>query len=343
MALLTLSSPHTTGSQSVQKIMLTVWLATLPGFIALIVFFGWGYLINAVLAVGTALATEALMLRLRKRPIGLFLFDGSAMLTAWLLALALPPLGPWWLPVIGTFSAIVFAKHLYGGLGNNPFNPAMVGYALLLISFPVEMTTRWGMPATLMADGHSLADAFNVIFSGLQVSQNAIDGMTMATPLDVYKSDIASATAQEVRQNPVFSEGWQLYGWEWVSLLYLLGGLVLIARRVITWHTPVALLGAMAACALLFSWNPDLRMPVSLHLLGGATMLGAFFIATDPVSSATSNKGKLVYGAGIGLLIYVIRTWGNYPDAVAFAVLLMNFAAPLIDHYTRPRVYGEAR
>ncbi len=343
MALLTLSSPHTTGTQSVQQVMLSVWAATLPGFVALIVFFGWGYLINAVLAVGTALLAEAAILRLRRRPVAFFITDGSALLTAWLLALALPPLAPWWIPVIGALAAIVFAKHLYGGLGNNPFNPAMVGYAVLLISFPVEMTTRWGMPATLMPDGHSFTQAMQIIFSGLRADQAVIDGITMATPLDVYKSDIAGATAAEVRTDPVFSEGWRAYGWEWVSLLYLIGGVVLIARKVITWHTPVALLGTLALLALLFSWDADVRVPLSLHLLGGATMLGAFFIATDPVSSATSNRGKLVFGAGIGLLIYVIRTWGNYPDAVAFAVLLMNFAAPLIDNYTRPRVYGESR
>ncbi|MEX0584299.1 MAG: electron transport complex subunit RsxD [Natronospirillum sp.] len=341
--MLTLSSPHTLGPTSTQQVMLTVWAATLPGFVALITFFGWGYLFNAVLAVSTALLAESVILALRKRPIAFFVTDGSALLTAWLLALALPPLAPWWIPVIGAFAAIVFAKHLYGGLGNNPFNPAMVGYALLLISFPVEMTTRWGAPAALLTEGHRFVDAFHIVFSGLQVNAALVDGYTMATPLDVYKSDIGTATAAEVLRNPLFSAGWRAYGWEWVSLLYLLGGLALVWRQVITWHTPVAVVGGLLIMALLFSWNADLRVPISLHLLGGATMLGAFFIATDPVSSATSNRGKLVYGAGIGVLIYVIRTWGNYPDAVVFAVLLMNFAAPLIDAYTRPRVYGESR
>ncbi|TGG95320.1 electron transport complex subunit RsxD [Natronospirillum operosum] len=341
--MLTPSSPHAVGNQSVQQVMFSVWAATLPGFAALIWFFGWGYLINAVLAVATALVAEAIILRLRRRPVWFFLGDGSALLTAWLLALALPPLAPWWIPVIGTLAAIVFAKHLYGGLGNNPFNPAMVGYAVLLISFPVEMTTRWGIPAALATEAHSLLDSARVIFAGLRVDPALVDGMTMATPLDVYKNDIATLDAAELRAEPLFSAGWRVYGWEWVSGLYLLGGLYLLWRRIITWHIPVAVLGSLTLLALLFSWNPDLRVPVDLHLLGGATMLGAFFIATDPVSAATSNRGKLVFGAGIGILIYVIRTWGNYPDAVAFAVLLMNFAAPLIDHYTRPRVYGEGR
>ncbi len=341
--MLTPSSPHAVGTQSVQQVMLTVWAATLPGFAALIWFFGWGYLINAALAVGTALIAEALILRLRRRPVLFFLSDGSALLSAWLLALALPPLAPWWIPVIGSLAAIVFAKHLYGGLGNNPFNPAMVGYAVLLISFPVEMTTRWGMPAALASEAHSLLDSARVVFAGLRVDPAAVDAMTMATPLDHYKNEVLRATGTEIRQDPLFSAGWRVYGWEWVSLLYLLGGLFLLWRRLITWHIPVAVLGSLSLLALTFSWNPDLRVPLDLHLLGGATMLGAFFIATDPVSAATSNRGKLVFGAGIGILIYVIRTWGNYPDAVAFAVLLMNFAAPLIDYYTRPRVYGEGR
>lgn len=339
--MITPSSPHVQRATSVQQVMLTVWAATLPGFFALIHFFGWGYLINAILATVTALICEAIVLRLRKRPVARFLSDGSALVTAWLLALSLPPLAPWWIPVVGSIAAIVFAKHLYGGVGNNPFNPAMVGYALLLISFPVAMTTRWAAPEALLADGHSLSTTLRAIFGGLSAESPVIDAITMATPLDTYKTSINGALATEVRADPVFSRGWQAYGWEWVSLWYLIGGLFLLWRRIITWHTPVAVLSGLALCALLFSWNADLRVPLLLHMVGGATLLGAFFIATDPVSSATSNRGKLVYGAGIGVLIYVIRTWGSYPDAVAFAVLLMNFAAPLIDHYTRPRVYGE--
>lgn len=339
MALLTLTSPHTASNASVQKIMLTVWAATLPGFVALVVFFGWGYLLNAVLAVVTALAAEALIVALRRRPVWYCISDGSALLTAWLLALALPPFAPWWVTVVGVLAAIVFAKHLYGGLGQNPFNPAMVGYALLLISFPLEMTTRWATPDALLLEGHSFYIAWTAVFGDLNPLQ--IDAFTMATPLDTYKLEIAALTQAEVLQQGIFAKGYRAYGWEWVSLLYLIGGIVLIVRKVITWHTPVALLLTLSVLALLFSWDGDTRVPLSLHLLGGATMLCAFFIATDPVSSATSNRGKLVYGAGIGLLIYVIRTWGNYPDAVAFAVLLMNFAAPLIDYYTRPRAYGE--
>ncbi|MFC3853421.1 RnfABCDGE type electron transport complex subunit D [Salinispirillum marinum] len=339
MTLHRLSSPHAVGNQSVQRIMLTVWAATLPGFVALVVFFGWGYLLHAIIGVVTALLAEALVLLLRRRPLTFYLLDGSALLTAWLLVLALPPMAPWWVTVTAVFTAIVFAKHLYGGLGFNPFNPAMIGFALVLIAFPVEMTTRWATPDAYLTDSHSFYVAWQAVFGQLNPLQ--VDAFTMATPLDVYKNNIAARTQAEVLLDPVFAQGYRAYGWEWVSLLYLCGGLFLIYRNIITWHTPITVLVALASCAILFSWDADVRVPLSLHLLGGATILGAFFIATDPVSSATSKPGKLIYGAGIGVFIYVIRTWGNYPDAVAFAVLLMNFAAPLIDYFVRPKAYGE--
>src|SRR5690606_39310452 len=164
----------------------------------------------------------------------------------------------------------------------------------------------------------------------------------MATPLDEYKHKIASHTAAEVLQHPTFGEQIAA-GWEWVNLAFLAGGLLLIGLKIITWHIPVAFLAAIAVMSLAFGSNPDQYAPLQLHLLAGGTMLGAFFIATDPVSAATSHQGKLIYGAGIGVLVYLIRSWGNYPDAVAFSVLLMNFAVPFIDHYTPPRAYGQDR
>lgn len=326
-----ITAPHTQGPVSVSRVMGLVLLALVPGWVVLIGSFGWGYLINVVLAAATALVTEAALLKARGRPVLFFIKDLSALVTAALLALALPPLAPWWLTVLGTAIALVFAKHLFGGLGNNPFNPAMVAYALLLVSLPLYMTTRWANPEHWL----SLRDTLAVIFAG----GVPIDAATAATPLDVYKLNIASQTAAEVLRAPVFGH-FVADGWDVANLAFLAGGVFLLWRRIISWHIPVALLGALALMSLIFGSDPDLKVPLSLHLLGGATMLGAFFIATDPVSAATSNRGKLIYGAGIGVLIYLIRTWGNYPDAVAFAVLLMNFAAPLIDHYSRPRVYG---
>ena len=334
MSVVRMPPPHTPGPLSVTWVMGMVLLALVPGWVVLTVSFGWGYVINMALAMGTAVLAEALILKWRARPVGFFLKDLSALVTAALLALALPPLAPWWLTVLGTLIAIIFAKQLFGGLGHNPFNPAMVAYALLLVSLPLYMTTRWANPDMTLG----LLDTLSVIFTG----SVPVDGATGATPLDVYKLDITRLTATEVLGQPVFGT-FVAEGWDIANLAFLGGGAFLLWKRVITWHIPASFLVGLGGMALLFSWDADVRVPLSLHLLGGATMLGAFFIATDPVSAATSNKGKLIYGFGIGVLIYLIRTWGNYPDAVAFAVLLMNFAAPLIDHYTRPRVYGHEK
>lgn len=329
--MIAMSSPHNIGSQSVSKVMFTVALALVPGIATLIYFFGWGYLINLSLAIVTALLAEAVLLKMRGRPVGFFLKDGSAVVTAALLACALPPLVPWWLVVLGTLLAVVFGKHLFGGLGQNPFNPAMVAYALLLVSLPLLMTTRWAS----VEQTATFAESASVIFQ----NSEAVDGLTGATPLDHYKLNVSRLTAEEVTVEPIYN-GWATTGWTPVNIAFLLGGIVLLALRIITWHIPVALLGSLFLMSLFFSSDPDMHVPMSMHMLSGSTMLAAFFIATDPASAATSNRGKLYYAAGIGILIYTIRTWGNYPDATAFAVLLMNFAAPLIDHYTRPRVYG---
>lgn len=319
--------------------MLWVMLATLPGLIVQTIFFGWGNLINVAWCIALAIGAEAAVLRLRQRPLKFYLSDNTAALTGLLLGLALPPFTPWWVSAVAVIAAIVMAKQLYGGLGSNPFNPAMVGYALVLISFPVAMTTNWAAPAGLFQGAPGFLETLGLIAAG---KQTAIDAYTMATPLDVYKHDIGALVAEEVRQHPSFGTG-VAKGWEWVNLAFLAGGLVLLYLKIITWHIPVSVLAALVVMSLAFGSNQDLYAPLSLHLLAGATMLGAFFIATDPVSAATSHQGKLIYGAGIGLLLYVIRTWGSYPDAVAFAVLLMNFAVPFIDHYTPPRTYGHRK
>ncbi len=317
-----------------------VLLCTLPGFLALVWFFGWGVFINVAFATLLAVSAEALILLMRKKPIGLYLKDYSAVVTAVLLALALPPLAPWWVTTVAVLAAIVVAKHLYGGLGQNPFNPAMVGYALVLVSFPVAMTTLWTTPVPLLGaenlDSLGFLKTLQVIFLG---ANDLIDGYTMATPLDVYKHEISIATAEELTQKAVFGSHIAV-GWEWVNLGFLAGGLVLLWRKIISWHIPAGFFAGLAVCSLVFGWDEDRYTPLHLHLFAGATMLGAFFIATDPVSAATSKLGKIYYGAGIGVLLYIIRTWGGYPDAVAFAVLLMNFAAPFLDYYTRPRTYG---
>ena len=340
MALVTRSSPHMRKQKSTASIMRWVILLCLPGLLAQTYFFGWGNLHNVILCALTAVLCEASILALRKRPIVVFLKDYSAILTGVLLGLALPPLAPWWVSVVATAFAIIFVKQLYGGLGYNPFNPAMAGYALVLISFPLAMTTNWSHPAQLQESFPSLSQTLETIW---QVdSLDAPDGLTGATPLDVYKHEIKASTQEVVTNQDIF--GFLVaHGWEWVNVAFLLGGLGLLALRIIHWQTPLGVILGIAIPALLFSSDPDQAVPLSLHLFAGATMLGAFFIATDPVSSSTTPKGRLIFGLGIGLLTYLIRSFGSYPDAIAFAVLLMNFAAPLIDVYTQPRTYGHTK
>ena len=333
MALPRITSPHATGSNRTRQVMLLVLAATLPGVLALTWLYGAGTLINLLWASTVALGVEALLLRLRQRPVRFFLADGSALVTAVLLALALPPYAPWWLTLIAVGSAIAFGKQLYGGLGQNPFNPAMIGYVVVLISFPLEMTT-W--PAT---HAFGPVDAFSHIFGIASLP----DGWSQATALDVLKIN-QSLTVAELWQNPAFGHYGGI-GSEVVNLAFLAGGLFMLHKRLFSWHAPVGMLGALALMSLVF-WNgsgSDSNGSPVFHLLTGATMFGAFFIVTDPVSGATSTLGRLIFGAGVGILVYVIRAWGGYPDAMAFAVLLMNLAAPTIDYYTRPRTYGHRK
>jgi len=340
-SLLTSSSPHIHGANSVPRLMYTVLAALLPALAAYCWFFGPGILIHLGLAYGTALACEALMLRLRGKPLGLFLSDGSCLVSASLLCFAIPSLAPWWLTVIGISFAIVVAKHLYGGLGHNPFNPAMIGYALLLISFPREMTS-WLSPTAHSALNLNFSDTVSLIF-GTGIS--AVDAVTMASPLDHVRTELGREHVLSAIVNN--RELFGLLGgagWEWINAMALLGGVFLLWRKIIHWHIPVATLVALLLIAGFFHLlDPARYSDPLLHLFSGATMLGAFFIATDPVSAATTNRGRLYYGAGIGIIIYVIRTWGGYPDGVAFAVLLMNMAAPTLDYFTQPRVFGHGK
>ena len=335
-----LSSPFLSGTNRVTLHMLQLLLALVPAVIALVYFFGPSVLITMTLAVVTALLAEALMLKLRNRPLKPFLTDGSAIVTAVLLAIALPPLAPWWITVVGIIFAIVFAKHLYGGLGYNPFNPAMVAYVLLLISFPLEMTT-WLPVANLSDNPLNFASAFQAIFNGQLANGLGFDTISGATPLDAMKTQIGlSLHPSFISQQPLFST-FAGKGWEWINIWLAVGGAYLIYRRVISWHIPIAmLLGLLTISLITWSLAPETTASPLFHLLSGGTMLGAFFIATDPVTAATTVKGRIVFGAGVGLLTYIIRVWGGYPDGVAFAVLLMNMLVPLIDYYTQPKVYG---
>lgn len=335
------SSPYIQNNENVSRMMLAVIYALIPGTLVYVHFFGFGVLINIIIAVVTAIVCEVTVLKIRNRPIKPFIYDGTAVLTAILLALALPTLTPWWLAALGSGFAIIIAKHLYGGMGYNPFNPAMVGYAMLLIAFPKEMT------AWIPAESHGLSfyDTLNYSLFEMLPAGMSYDALTMATPLDSIKTQLSLGyTLDEIKTaNSSLFGNIAGHGWEWINILFLIGGLVLISIKVISWHIPVSMLGALAFMAMIFNFSDaGSYSSISFHLFGGAAMLGAFFIATDPVTAAVSNKGRLIYGAGIGILIYVIRTWGGYPDAIAFSVLLMNMAVPMIDYYNKPPVFGAA-
>ena len=317
MALMRITSPHAHGPMSTSTVMLNVLLATIPGIVVLTHFFGFGTIVNILWGSVVAVACEALALKLRRRPLGFYLKDYSALVTATLLCVALPPYSPWWLIAVGIASAILLSKHLYGGLGYNPFNPAMVGYVILLISFPVQMTA-WAPPRGV-GELPGLMQALQACFTPA-----AFDGATMATPLDLLKQNNSLLVKDLWQQSPQFGR-WAGIGWEWANLAFLAGGAWLLYRRIFTWHAPLAMLAGLALMAALFNDG------------------GSSAIVTDPVASAVSVRGRLIYGAMIGILVYIIRVRGNYPDAVAFAVLIMNFAAPFIDYYTQPRTYGHQR
>lgn len=344
MTLQTPPSPHIHSGLRITDMMLQVMAALIPAIICYTWFFGWGLIINTLIAVLVAVASEALMLKLRKRPLRPFLGDGSAVLTAMLLAFCIPPLAPWWITVLGTAFALIVGKHLYGGLGYNPFNPAMVGYVMLLISFPLEMTS-WMPPFILEQLEIGFIDTLGMIFLSHFPYGLSIDALSSATPLDAMKTDLGlNKTVSEIMESNALFGDFAGTGWEWVSNWLLLGGVYLIYKRIITWHIPLAIIGTLFVIgSFFFLMDPDAYPSPLFHIFGGATILAAFFIATDPVSASTTPRGRIVYGIGIGIIIYVIRTWGGYPDAVAFAVLLMNMAAPTIDYYTQPRVYGHAR
>jgi len=339
------TSPHVTASLNVQQMMFMVLYALIPGALASIYFFGWGVLFNLIIAISVALASEAAILKIRGHNVKECLSDGSALITASLLALALPALAPWWLTTIATLFAIVIAKHLYGGLGFNPFNPAMVGYIVVMISFPLEMTL-WTAPMGVNGGWPSFMTTFDWVFLGTVPDGITLDAISMASPIDTIKTqlhqlhDIAE-TRSNVEYKALFGTLSGI-GWEWVNSLYLLAGIWLIKKDIIDWRIPVSFLLSLTFLANFFAVSDfSTNSSALFHLFSGGTMLCAFFIATDPITASTTPRGRWIYGIGIGILVFVIRVWGGYPDGIAFAVVLMNMAVPIIDYYTLPKVYGD--
>ena len=339
-----INSPFVTRPTKVSRVMLKVLLALLPGIAAYVWAFGIGILVQIALATVTALLCEAGVLKLRRLPVKPFLFDLSAVLTAWLLALSLPPLAPWWLVVVGTAFAILIAKHMYGGLGNNIFNPAMVGFAVLIIAF-AGPASQWPAPLAVGQQHLSSSEQVTRILQGTLPAGQTWDAMATATPLDTLSEQVhMHKSLTGLFQRPIFGAVGGV-GSEWIAGGYVLGGLyLLLLARLIPWQIPVAyILGVLATAGACFLGGAEGAVSPWFHLAAGGTMLGAFFIATDPVTGPTTPRGRLIFGFLAGLLTYVIRVYGAYHDGVAFAVLIMNMMAPFIDRYTQPPVFGHKK
>ncbi len=340
------AGPYTHSNNSVSRTMGLVMLALLPATGYSLYLFGWPAIFLFATTLFACLLFEAGSLRLAGKRVRPFLLDGSALLTGWLLAMTLPPWAPWWIGVVGAFLAIVIGKQVFGGIGQNLFNPAMVARVALLISFPLEMTL-FNAPAPLFsAQAPGLLDSLAITFG----SPDQFDAISSATTLGHLKTELGRGVSLDAASSGIESL-WQLtlgqasgsLG-ETSALLLLLGGLFLLYKRIITWHIPLSMLGTLALLATIFHLVDAQSYVAPLtHLMSGAAIMGAFFIATDLVTSPVSTRGQLLFGAGVGLLVFAIRTWAGYPEGVAFAVMLMNACTPLIDHYLKPRIYGRDR
>lgn len=298
-------APHVRDATSVKRIMYSVLIALLPASAFGVYFFGLHSLSIIIASILAALGTEYVALRLMDRE---FVMDGSAIITGLLLALTLPPTVPIWIPVIGAAFGIAVGKFAFGGLGQNIFNPALIGRVFLMGSWPVRMTT-WVEP-----------------FSNVT---SATPNVTSATPLADWGAGLGTTDTSALFYGNV---GGSLG--ETSALALLIGGLFLILMRYIDWRTPLSIIGTVGVLMWILGEDPV------FHILAGGLFLGAFFMATDYVTRPTTKRGKIIFGIGIGVLVVVIRMIGGYPEGVAYSILLMNGFVPLIERYTEPRVYG---
>ncbi|MBN1772278.1 MAG: RnfABCDGE type electron transport complex subunit D [Deltaproteobacteria bacterium] len=347
--LLVTSSPHVGTPESVPRIMHTVWLALLPAAAAAVWLFGYDALLVIGLTVAACVGFEALMLKARGLAwdeVRHLAFDGSAIVAGVLLAFNLPATAPWWIVLVGAFVAMGLGKHVFGGLGHNPFNPALVARIFLVISFPTQMAVYI-----------SPVDSFTQSSAErLELDLAEFDGQTYATPLGRLK-DAVRAQADPAKVEAIRAEVAERYPvadlflgrtggalGETSALALLLGAALLLWRRIITWHIPLSFLGTTAVVTgIAWAVHPELYAEPLVYLLSGGLILGACFMATDMVTSPVSRTGMLVFGAGCGLITAVIRLWGGYPEGVAFSILIMNALVPLIDRYTKGRKFGETR
>lgn len=340
----TKSAPFIHAPTSVSRTMGLVLAALVPATLFDLWLFGWPAFFMFVLTIGFCLFFEALCLTWANKPVKPALYDGSAVVTGWLLAMSLPPWSPWWISLLGAIFAICLAKHLFGGLGQNVFNPAMVARVALLVSFPLPMTS-FVAPHPLFSHGSpGFIDSLVLTFTGKLTS---LDSVSAASALGFIKTELSRGIPVNESVNKATELMDLLIGahpgsfGETSAILILAGGLFLLARRLISWHVPVAMMVTLFVLGTVFNAvNPARFLDGMHHLLSGATFLGAFFIATDYVTSPVSKTGQIVFGIGCGLLTWIIRTFAGYPEGVAFAILLMNALTPLIDHHIRPRAFG---
>ncbi|MCK4668418.1 RnfABCDGE type electron transport complex subunit D [Candidatus Dependentiae bacterium] len=349
------TSPHFRSKDSVKLIMYLVVIALLPTAIVGIYFYGLPALKVILFSVLTAVITEYIIQKFRK--VKVTVQDGSAALTGLLLALTLPPNLPFYIPVIGSFFAIAIGKQIFGGLGYNPFNPALLGRAFLLAAWPVSLTTTWQAPTKVIGLSGILQSKLVAV---LQPSGNEvlIEALSSATPLNLLKQVFNTIQTGELSQeigdkviNLLYSTD-NLFNLmigrvggsigEACAILIILAGLFLIIRKIITWHIPVSYILTVAVFAWIFGGQKGAFFTGNplFHIFAGGLMLGAFFMATDYVTSPMTSKGKLIFGVGAGLLVVIIRRWGGYPEGVCYSILLMNMATPLIDRFTKPKVFG---
>lgn len=315
------SSPHILGEDTIETIMWSVFLCLLPASLAGIYFFGFQALQVLIVSTGSAIAAEAVWQRLSGEKITVK--DGSAAVTGLLLGMTLPPGVQWWVSVTGCFFAIVIVKQIYGGLGFNPFNPALMARVFLLIAFPVQMT-RWPVPGTLLSGIDAKTGATPL--GDLQIARLMGKGLGRAAELNVWDAFVGymGGSVGEVSAGAL-----------------LLGAAYLLYKQYITWHIPAAMIGTVAVFSGIF-WmiNPAKYANPVFHILTGGLIIGAFFMATDMVTCPVTLKGQLLFGFGCGLITIIIRMWGGYPEGVSFAIVLMNIVTPLIDKYIRPVRYG---
>ncbi len=346
MSWIPVSSPHWHAGATIRGVMRDVLLALAPACMASVWLFGWLALLHLALCTLAAVALEAIALWLRREEVRTRLGDLSAAVSGLLLGMTMPPGAPWWLDVIGAAFAMLVVKHAFGGLGANPFNPAIAARVFLMVSFPLPMTL-WIAPMPLHppVNLYDLTKAWPIFVHGLAGLAQA-DAITTASPLGAWQTalrlhtDPTKALAGVSLADLLFGIRPGSVG-ETSTLLLLAGGLWLVKRNVITWHVPASYLAMVALVAFIaHALDPARFAPASFHLLSGGLMLAAWFMATDPVTCPSTPLGRLVFGAGCGILTWLIRSFGAYPEGAMFAILLMNAASPLLERYLRPRLYG---